>query len=134
MRGPRTVKALKQFITKNIHSEPDGNFCWYNLWPKVDVTDQAVIDDLQKYVDKRHIKYMFIVSNVEESRPQRTGEEPEFYRPASCMRVFSRCSDHNNTFVIAFWGNCWGEPWNLERILEGMKDFPEYAEIVRLEG
>ena len=134
MQGARTIKGLKRFITENIHEEPDGNFCWYNMWPKIDVEDNTVIEDLQAYVNKKNIKYMFVVSNIEETRPQRTGEEPEFYRPSSEMRVFSKCEEHNNTFVIAFWGKCWGEDWNLDKILEGMEDFPAYAKTIRLEG
>lgn len=134
MRGPRTIRAVKQFITRNINMEPDGNFCWINIWPKIDLKDETVIKDLQDYVNKKNIKYMFVVNNVEESRPQRTGQEPEFYRPCSMMRVFSKCTDHNNSFFIAFWGQSWGEDWNLDKILEGMEDFPDYAEIVRLEG
>ncbi len=132
--NPRTIKGLKRFITECMHEEPDGNFCYYNLWPKIDVHDGNIINELQRYVNKRGIKYLFLVDNIEEARPQRTGGEPEFYRPTSEMRVFSKHPDHNNTFAIAFWGKSWGEDWKLNDILEGMKDFPDYAEIIRLEG
>lgn len=129
----RTVKGLKSFITRCINQEPDGNFCYYNMWPRLNIKDEEVLADLQKYVNKKHIKYLFIVDNVEEARPQRTGEEPEFYRPITYMRVFSKNPYQSNTFVIAFWGTSWGDEWQLDKILEGLKDFPEYSTIIRLE-
>ena len=118
-----------------MHEEPGGNYCWYNVFPRFDITD-ALLEDLQRYIDKKHIQYLFIVDNVEEARPQRSAEEPAFYRPNSEWHFFSKCSEHNNAFLIAFWGENWIEekPWDLDKILEGMKDFPEYSTIIRLEG
>ena len=131
----KTIRGFKMFTTKCINEEPEGNYCWYNIWPEVEVTDE-LLDELQKYVDKKHIQYLFIVNNVEEARPQRSGMEPEFYRPTSMMRYFSENRYQNNTFFISFWGENWFEEksWDLDKILEGMKDFPEYSTIIRLEG
>ena len=135
MNKPKSIKGLKQFITKCINEEPNGNYCWYNFWPKLTITKE-LIDNLQKYVDKKRIQYFFIINNVEEARPQRSATEPEFYRPTSLAHYFSKCCDWNNSFIIAFWGNNWVEdnPWDLNKILEGMKDFPDYSSIILLKA
>ena len=127
------IIRLKKFITRCINEEPNGNFCYYNINLKLDINNEEIIKNLQDYVNKKHIKYLFIVDNVEEARPQRTGKEPSFYRPTSYMNIFSKNEFQNNTFIIAFWGKSWGDEWKLNEIMEGMKCFPKYSNIIKLE-
>lgn len=120
---------IKTFFTKTYNEENTTPYAWYNTQYKKLNEDQ--INKLKKYCfNKKFIRCLFIVNNIEETRPQRTwGSMPEWFRPNSMFHSFHN-SPVDNSFVFAIYYTA--ETWTYytaEKILNSIESFPDKCEV-----
>ena len=122
---------IKYFLTKTYNEDNTVPFAWINT--EHYILNKEDIFDLLKYVQKKQfINQIFIVNNIEVTRPQRTwGTMPDWFRPTSWYNTFDD-NHHTNSFIFAIYNNEWGNEILEVEIKNSLESFPKKCKIVRI--
>lgn len=118
---------IKSFFTKTYNKDDTTPYAWYNTQYKK--LNEEQINKLKEYCfNKKFIRCLFIVNNIEETRPQRTwGSMPEWFRPNSMFHSFHN-SPVDNSFVFVIYYTDWTD-YTTNEILNSIESFPNKCKI-----
>ena len=93
---------IKTFFTRTHNKDNTTPYAWYNTQYKK--LNEEQINKLKEYCfNKKFIRCLFVVNNIEETRPQRTwGSMPEWFRPNSMFHSFILCKDTKTNKFLPF--------------------------------
>ena len=119
---------IKRFFTKSYNEDNSIPYAWYNIQYFILSKEQK--QKLCDYVIKnKFVRYLFIVNNIEETRPQRTwGSTPEWFRPNSMWKYFNDVNSCNS-FIFVVYNTSWGNDIKVEQIKKAIKSFPIKCDI-----
>lgn len=119
---------IKSFFTKTYNKDDTTPYAWYNTQYKK--LNEEQINKLKEYCfNKKFIRCLFIVNNIEETRPQRTwGSMPEWFRPNSMFHSFHN-SPVDNSFIFIIYNNELGNSITYDEVEEALKSFPDKCNI-----
>jgi len=124
----KETRKITNYFNRVYKNDNTISYAWYNT--DTFKLSAKGIEELRNYIQKHpYIKDIFVVNNIEQTRPQRTwcGDMPEWFRPTSPCHYFQN-TDVDNSFVFIIYNKNFTE----DEILNAFKCFPENVEIVRI--
>ena len=123
----KETKKITNYFNRVYKNDNTISYAWYNT--DTFKLSAKGIKELEEYHKKRpYIRDIFVVNNIEQTRPQRTGGDmPEWFRPTSPVHSFHDV-DVDNSFIFIVYNKDFTE----KEILEAFKCFPKKVDIIRI--
>lgn len=123
----KETKKITNYFNRVYKNDNTISYAWYNT-DNFKLSGKG-IKELEEYHKKRpYIRDIFVVNNIEQTRPQRTGGDmPEGFRPTSPVHRFHDV-DVDNSFIFIVYNKDFAE----KEMLEAFKCFPKKVNIIRI--